>query len=364
MIHNWLYLLVVSLSLATFLLVLVLQTHVEVRRIAPDFSLPSRVVRNRSSNAKNNPIPERRLPHAIIIGARKSGTRALAIFLGLNPAIKSARNEIHFFDREQNYELGLDWYRKQMPKTGGSELTIEKSPAYFVTKNVPERIKAMNASTKLILILRDPVTRLISDFSQLVANRIHSSLGDFEPDYFEPDEDGDSSLKFAPINNETAVWQKAEKAFEKHVLRQDGGIDDQKNIVKTGMYAIYIEKWFETFPPGQIHFVDGEKLIKTPHLELQKLESFLGFKQPRIKKEHFVFSFKKGFYCIVSNMTTRERLSLANANAPVEPICLGKSKGRRHVKVSDHLISKLETFYAPYNEYLLSITGLNFTKTK
>lgn len=32
---------------------------------------------------------------------------------------------------------------------------------------VPERIRAMNASIRLLLILREPVTRAISDYTQL-----------------------------------------------------------------------------------------------------------------------------------------------------------------------------------------------------
>jgi hypothetical protein len=61
----------------------------------------------RSSHTK------RHLPHCLIIGARKAGTRALLHFLNLHSQIQTSRKEIHFFDR--SYELGLDWYRKQMP---------------------------------------------------------------------------------------------------------------------------------------------------------------------------------------------------------------------------------------------------------
>jgi hypothetical protein len=51
----------------------------------------------------------RRLPNAIIIGVKKCGTRALIEYLRLNPNIRAAGPEPHFFDRY--YHLGLDWYR-------------------------------------------------------------------------------------------------------------------------------------------------------------------------------------------------------------------------------------------------------------
>ncbi|XP_060565964.1 heparan sulfate glucosamine 3-O-sulfotransferase 2-like [Ruditapes philippinarum] len=109
----------------------------------------------------------RRLPNAIIIGVKKCGTRALIEYLRLNPNIRAAGPEPHFFDRY--YHLGLDWYRKKMPKSYGGHLTIEKTPRYFVTKEVPARIYNMSKSIKLILVVRNPVTRAISDFTQAVS---------------------------------------------------------------------------------------------------------------------------------------------------------------------------------------------------
>jgi hypothetical protein len=43
---------------------------------------------------------------------------------------------VHFFDRDENYLKGLDWYRKKMPHSFKGQITIEKSPSYFVTPEV------------------------------------------------------------------------------------------------------------------------------------------------------------------------------------------------------------------------------------
>jgi len=51
----------------------------------------------------------RRLPDVIVIGAKKSGTRALLEFLKIHPDVRAAGPETHFFDRF--YDRGLDWYR-------------------------------------------------------------------------------------------------------------------------------------------------------------------------------------------------------------------------------------------------------------
>jgi len=59
-------------------------------------------------------LPVRRLPQCLIIGVRKGGTRALLEFLNLHPDVQAERREVHFFDNDNRYRRGLDWYRRQM----------------------------------------------------------------------------------------------------------------------------------------------------------------------------------------------------------------------------------------------------------
>jgi hypothetical protein len=70
------------------------------------------------------------------VGVRKSGTRALLEMLYLHPRIQKAAGEVHFFDRDENYLKGLEWYRKKMPHSFSGQITIEKSPSYFVMPEV------------------------------------------------------------------------------------------------------------------------------------------------------------------------------------------------------------------------------------
>lgn len=52
--------------------------------------------------------------------------------------------------------------RRQMPLTTADQLTIEKSPSYFVTKTAPARVHELDPGMKLIVVVRDPITRAIS----------------------------------------------------------------------------------------------------------------------------------------------------------------------------------------------------------
>lgn len=90
--------------------------------------------------------PSRHLPDTLIIGVKKSGTRALLEFIRLHPDVRAAGCEVHFFDR--HYQKGLHWYRHHMPYTIEGQITMEKTPSYFVTKEVPLRVHHMNPNTK------------------------------------------------------------------------------------------------------------------------------------------------------------------------------------------------------------------------
>lgn len=61
--------------------------------------------------------------------------------------------------------------RRQMPKTLNGQLTIEKTPSYFVTRHAPSRVhhlsRTIGSDIRLILVVRDPVTRAISDYTQV-----------------------------------------------------------------------------------------------------------------------------------------------------------------------------------------------------
>ena len=106
-------------------------------------------------------------PNFIIIGAGKSGTTSLYHYLGYHPQILLPNNkEINFFSK--NFANGLDWYLSQFPSiTDDSDfITGEASPSYFFSPYVPERISEIAPNVKLIIILRNPVDRSISNYYQ------------------------------------------------------------------------------------------------------------------------------------------------------------------------------------------------------
>ncbi|OCT63084.1 heparan sulfate glucosamine 3-O-sulfotransferase 3A1 [Xenopus laevis] len=251
------------------------------------------------------------LPQAIIIGVKKGGTRALLEFLRIHPDIRAVGAEPHFFDR--NYDKGLEWYRDLMPRTLDGQITMEKTPSYFVTKEAPARISSMSKEVKLIVVVRDPVTRVISDYTQTLSKR--------------PDIPSFESLTFKN--------------------RTTGLIDTSWSAIQIGIYAKHLENWLLDFPIAQILFVSGERLITDPAGELGRVQDFLGLKRI-ITDKHFYFNKTKGFPC------------LKKAEGSSKPHCLGKTKGRTHPNIDPKVVQRLREFYRPFNMKFYQMTGQDF----
>ncbi len=109
------------------------------------------------------------LPNFIMIGAMKSGTSSLHHYLDEHPDISmSCPKELDFFIEERRWSKGLDWYKSHFPTAAA--IRGESSVGYtqrHLYAGVPERIHAVNPDVKLLYILRDPVERVVSHFTQL-----------------------------------------------------------------------------------------------------------------------------------------------------------------------------------------------------
>ncbi|XP_042364542.1 heparan sulfate glucosamine 3-O-sulfotransferase 6 [Plectropomus leopardus] len=278
----------------------------------------SQVVREQLSDAPSdsnlsiaNTFGSKKFPQAIIIGVKKGGTRALLEFLRIHPDVRAVGSEPHFFDRF--YDKGLDWYRNLMPRTLEGQITMEKTPSYFITKEAPRRVFSMSRHTKLIVVVRDPVTRAVSDYTQTLSKS-----------------PGLPSFKNLAFRNATT-----------------GLIDTSWSAVRIGIYAKHLENWLRYFPLSRLLFVSGERLVTDPAGEMGRVQDFLGLKRV-VTDKHFYFNQTKGFPC------------LKKPEGSSRPRCLGKSKGRPHPQIPNEVLHRLRDFYRPFNLKFYQMTGHNF----
>jgi len=293
---------------STFLIPIILLAFILLETGEDDEEVKS--VKDQTSEASSG---EKRLPRCIIIGVRKGGTRALLEMLSLHPSIRMASQEVHFFDNETNYARGYSWYLNQMPNLEPEQIAVEKSPSYLVTPGVAERIYAMDPSVNLLMIVREPVTRLVSDFTQITYNRLEKGL--------------------------------KTRTFDETMIRMDGSVNVDYYGVDTGIYSRHLERWYDHFPREQIHVVNGDRLIKTPWREISKIKKFLGL-EAKVTQDNFYFNTTKGFHCLRPGQGLER--------------CLAKSKGRPHVTTSKETITLLRRFYTPHNLKFYDLVGRDF----
>ncbi|XP_027888894.1 heparan sulfate (glucosamine) 3-O-sulfotransferase 1-like 2 [Xiphophorus couchianus] len=265
-----------------------------------------------SSSSSSYNATQQRLPGAVIIGVRKGGTRALLEMLNLHPDVEVAKAEVHYFNVEEHFRRGLAWYRAQMPFTLPGQLTVEKTPGYFAAPQVPVRVWDMNPAVRLLLIVRDPAERLVSDYTQVLHNR----LTQHKP--------------YQPLDE---------------LLLHEGHINHGYKALQRSLYHLHLARWLEVFPREQIHVVDGDALIRDPFPELRKAERFLDL-PPRINPSNFYFNTTKGFYCLLSAGHDK---------------CLDESKGRPHAPLSAQALKKLCRYFRKPNKRFFEMVGRSFS---
>ena len=131
------------------------------------------------------------------------------------------------------------------------------------------RIHAMNASTKIILIVRDPVASAVSDWLQVCRKLYQTHVETFQ------------------------IFERSD------ILAMSGHINPKCAQIRRSSYALEVDKWTTLFPlRTQFHVVNGEKLVLDPVSELKKVESFLGLRQ-HITERNIAFEGKRRFFCMV-----------------------------------------------------------------
>ena len=253
---------------------------------------------------------KKRLPNCIIIGVQKAGTLALLWFLSSHPQVvrNPEINEYNFFDFK--YHKGLDWYKTQMPYSLPGQVVIEKTPTYYRNSEAPARIFKMNPRINLILAVRDPVHRALSDY---------------------------------------LMWQRL-KERRKKLWRNESFESSWRRYAST--YDENFQIWLKYFDKKQIHVVDGDALTANPVKELIKIESFLKIDH-YFNDSIFVFSETKGFYCL-----NKPGSSDVSSSDNIE--CLFKGKGNLHPNISEAVEKEMRAFFRPHNERFYRLSGRNF----
>lgn len=105
----------------------------------------------------------------IVAGAQKAGTTALNYYLKRHPQIALPyKKELHFFDNDELFArdaIDYSWLHQQFGAARRAAIAGENTPNYLYWPPVMARIHAYNPAIKLIILLRNPITRAFSQWN-------------------------------------------------------------------------------------------------------------------------------------------------------------------------------------------------------
>jgi hypothetical protein len=104
-----------------------------------------------------------------------------------------------------------------MPLSFANQITLEKSPGYSRRPDVAKRVYDWNPNIKMILIIRDPVERAISNYAHYLSTKL--------------------KLKY----NSTA-YDNASKLFDDSILRANGSVRFH-GWITGGFYVRQYKEW-------------------------------------------------------------------------------------------------------------------------
>jgi len=160
-----------------------------------------------------------RIPNFLGIGGQKCASTWIYDILRDHPQVfVSDRKEIDFFSYK--YDRGFQWYCNHFCTSHLADIVGEISPSYFHEFLVPERVKKHLPDPKIIVSLRDPVERAISNHQHEVR------VGHF-------------------ISKD---------------LSFEAGLANNPMYVEQGLYAKHLARWFRFFSADKILVVFLEEI--------------------------------------------------------------------------------------------------------
>ncbi|MEX2400247.1 MAG: sulfotransferase domain-containing protein [Rhodothermales bacterium] len=200
------------------------------------------------------------LPDFVIVGAARSGTTSLYRYCAEHPEIfMSGVKETNFFSSNP-FEFTRATYERLFETANGACAVGEASPSYLYDAVAPAAIKQAIPECRIVIILRDPGERLISDF--------YYSQGwgsNLDVDF--------TTFLTACIEREGAGRQGFVPAL----------------MAEKGMYAEQVQRYLDVFSERRMFIRLFDDLQENPRKVVAELYEFLGVDssfEPELEQVH------------------------------------------------------------------------------
>lgn len=196
--------------------------------------------------------PQHRVvPNFLIIGGQKCGTTALAQSLRRHPQVFiPAAKEAHHFGTVSDATAGGPEYWQFFAAWAGQPHTGEATPNYLTLPTAPAQIRRLLPEIKLIVSLRNPVSRAYSAYWHGVREgAIRSSFADAVAD----------QSRGVALDR---PWQ---------------------GFVQDGRYLRHLLEYEHLFGRDRMHVILHEDLTAAPRRTLDGVAAFLGLGEPALE---------------------------------------------------------------------------------
>jgi len=190
----------------------------------------------------------KRKPDFLIIGTQKGGTSSLHHLLSQHSDISfPKKKELHYFSKY--YSFGQYWYHTFFPFKMSNKITGEATPNYLYYTAAAERVYRYNKDMKLIVLLRDPIQRAVSQYHmEFKRGKLSHSFEDLVTRQLENTSD------------------RVHVDYEEHYTQ----------VLQRGKYCDQIKNWYSYFKKDQILVLKSEDFFKSPKDTLACVFKFLG----------------------------------------------------------------------------------------
>jgi hypothetical protein len=198
-------------------------------------------------------------PNLFIVGAPKSGTTALATYLGAHPDVFVAGKELSYFGSDLEFRttkggrwrIGYDTYLEWFARDGDAKYRTYRSVFYLYSSQAAGEIHAFDPDSRVIALLRSPVDQMHSQHSEML---------------FQGDEDlprfGDALAAEDDRRRGVRVPPGCQKVFG--LLYRD-----------IARYADQVERYLAVFGPSQVLVLLYDDLVADPAATYRRVLEFL-----------------------------------------------------------------------------------------
>ncbi|MGA9666512.1 MAG: tetratricopeptide repeat protein [Gallionella sp.] len=260
--------------------------------------------------------PGRFSDYLFIVGAQKAGTTSLYSYFDQRPELVGGElKEKSYFSTDSFFEQGDKYYRSLFPIGSRFARGIDATPEYLYYGKCASRIHAFAPDAKIVVLLREPVSRALSAFNmyhQLVRNQYFRDRiredNTYSQDFFMPIIEGrvEPTLRYF-LDRELEIMS-------------HGGMEEEPSLIRRGLYAPQLERYIRLFGREDVLILFSNDLKSDTHNTVNKVCDFIGLK-PFGDREYpmkYVLEYtvdkggKKLISQLASDLFARDKLELAS----------------------------------------------------